>query len=149
VECDERALPDARGFAPSVKLPGIPTWIAPVATQQGSVPAAELVRDTTRSRSRSTWRLSRDAQDSSCWVLYQDGLSPYQGGKLVQGRRARHPKADSRNAREEPRSIIRVRLSRYFPTPCGSGGTADALASGASWGNPVEVQILSSAPEDP
>src|SRR5689334_14954509 len=32
------------------------------------------------------------------------------------------------------------------PTTCGSGGTADALASGASWGNPVEVQILSSAP---
>ncbi len=29
---------------------------------------------------------------------------------------------------------------------CGSGGTADALASGASGGNPVEVQILSTAP---
>ena len=31
-------------------------------------------------------------------------------------------------------------------TKCGSGGTADALASGASGGNPVEVQILSTAP---
>ena len=31
-------------------------------------------------------------------------------------------------------------------TVCGSGGTADALASGASGGNPVEVQILSTAP---
>ena len=29
---------------------------------------------------------------------------------------------------------------------CGSGGTADALASGASGGDPVEVQILSTAP---
>lgn len=28
----------------------------------------------------------------------------------------------------------------------GRGGTADALASGASRGNPVEVQILSTAP---
>ena len=28
----------------------------------------------------------------------------------------------------------------------GRGGTADALASGASGGNPVEVQILSTAP---
>ncbi len=27
-----------------------------------------------------------------------------------------------------------------------SGGTADALASGASGGNPVEVQVLSTAP---
>ena len=33
-----------------------------------------------------------------------------------------------------------------FLTTCGSGGTADALASGASWSNPVEVRILSSAP---
>ena len=31
-------------------------------------------------------------------------------------------------------------------TVCGSGGTADALASGASGGDPVEVQILSTAP---
>ena len=37
-------------------------------------------------------------------------------------------------------------LRRDFGTTCGSGGTADALASGASWGNPVGVQILSSAP---
>ena len=29
---------------------------------------------------------------------------------------------------------------------CGSGGMADALASGASGGNPVEVQVLSAAP---
>ena len=29
---------------------------------------------------------------------------------------------------------------------CGRGGTADALASGASGGDPVEVQILSTAP---
>ena len=29
---------------------------------------------------------------------------------------------------------------------CGSGGTADALASGASWSNPVGVQIPASAP---
>ena len=31
----------------------------------------------------------------------------------------------------------------------GGGGTADALASGASEGNLVEVQILSAAPERP
>ncbi len=31
-------------------------------------------------------------------------------------------------------------------TVCGSGGKADALASGASGGDPVEVQILSTAP---
>lgn len=31
---------------------------------------------------------------------------------------------------------------------CGSGGMADALASGASGGNPVEVQLLSTAPFD-
>src|SRR5262249_21225823 len=31
---------------------------------------------------------------------------------------------------------------------CGSGGTADALASGASWSNPVGVQIPASAPFD-
>src|SRR3954452_17227777 len=29
---------------------------------------------------------------------------------------------------------------------CGSGGTADALASGASWSNPVGVRIPPSAP---
>ena len=29
---------------------------------------------------------------------------------------------------------------------CGHGGTADALASGASGGNPVEVQVLLAAP---
>ncbi len=29
---------------------------------------------------------------------------------------------------------------------CGSGGMADALASGASGGDPVEVQVLSTAP---
>ena len=33
-----------------------------------------------------------------------------------------------------------------FLTTCGSGGTADALASGASWSNPVGVQIPPSAP---
>ena len=31
---------------------------------------------------------------------------------------------------------------------CGSGGMADALASGASRGNSVEVQVLSAAPID-
>ena len=31
---------------------------------------------------------------------------------------------------------------------CGSGGTADALASGASGGNTVEVHILSTAPSN-
>jgi hypothetical protein len=31
-------------------------------------------------------------------------------------------------------------------TTCGSGGTADALASGASWSNPVGVRIPPSAP---
>jgi hypothetical protein len=31
---------------------------------------------------------------------------------------------------------------------CGSGGTADALASGASWSNPVGVRIPPSAPFD-
>ena len=41
---------------------------------------------------------------------------------------------------------------RFDPGPrhhiqlCGSGGMADALASGASGGNPVEVQVLSAAP---
>ena len=36
--------------------------------------------------------------------------------------------------------------SNELNTVCGSGGTADALASGASGGDPVEVQILSTAP---
>src|SRR2546425_1160185 len=35
-----------------------------------------------------------------------------------------------------------------FSPLCGSGGTADALASGASWSNPVGVQIPPSAPLD-
>src|SRR4029450_8117498 len=35
---------------------------------------------------------------------------------------------------------------RAFSHHCGSGGTADALASGASWSNPVGVQIPASAP---
>jgi hypothetical protein len=34
----------------------------------------------------------------------------------------------------------------YFSTRCGGGGTADALGSGPSGGNPVEVQILFAAP---
>ena len=37
-------------------------------------------------------------------------------------------------------------ISFYCYLLCGHGGTADALASGASGGNPVEVQILLTAP---
>jgi hypothetical protein len=42
--------------------------------------------------------------------------------------------------------ILMFRSSAKIPT-CGSGGTADALASGASWSNPVGVQIPPSAPD--
>src|SRR6186997_1991075 len=41
--------------------------------------------------------------------------------------------------------ILKVRPQQNFSTS-GSGGTADALASGASWSNPVGVQIPASAP---
>src|SRR4029077_7796844 len=37
--------------------------------------------------------------------------------------------------------------AKEFAPRRGSGGTADALASGASWSNPVGVQIPPSAPE--
>src|SRR5947199_4193361 len=43
-------------------------------------------------------------------------------------------------------AIINVRSRAGILTTCGSGGTADALASGASWSNPVGVQIPPSAP---
>ena len=42
--------------------------------------------------------------------------------------------------------ILRVRPARIYLTTCGSGGTADALASGASPSNRVGVQIPASAP---
>jgi hypothetical protein len=49
-----------------------------------------------------------------------------------------------------PRVDGRVRASLYRqPEPVPHAEVAklvDALASGASWGNPVEVQVLSSAP---
>src|SRR5207245_109096 len=41
----------------------------------------------------------------------------------------------------EQRSLLIFRTAA-----CGSGGTADALASGASWSNPVGVRIPPSAP---
>ena len=41
-------------------------------------------------------------------------------------------------------SVVKFMASQ-IPT-CGSGGTADALASGASWSNPVGVRIPPSAP---
>ena len=47
------------------------------------------------------------------------------------------------------RASATLRVSRPRARPhllCGSGGMADALASGASPGNRVEVQVLSSAP---
>src|SRR4051812_36557175 len=44
-------------------------------------------------------------------------------------------------------AILIVPVRQQFPTTCGSGGTADALASGASWSNPVGVQIPASAPD--
>ena len=50
---------------------------------------------------------------------------------------------------QRPSAILkrsRRAVARRVFTTRGSGGTADALASGASWSNPVEVQILSSAP---
>src|SRR5258708_2445106 len=43
--------------------------------------------------------------------------------------------------------ILKVRADGVFHTTCGSGGTADALASGASWSNPVGVRIPPSAPD--
>src|SRR5437660_12288693 len=42
--------------------------------------------------------------------------------------------------------ILKVPASDEIVSTCGSGGTADALASGASWSNPVGVQIPPSAP---
>src|SRR5213592_4896052 len=42
-------------------------------------------------------------------------------------------------------AILKI-LRRVLALICGSGGTADALASGASWSNPVGVQIPPSAP---
>src|SRR5438552_12501476 len=46
-------------------------------------------------------------------------------------------------------AILIVPVSGRILTTCGSGGTADALASGASWSNPVGVQIPASAYQTP
>jgi hypothetical protein len=43
-------------------------------------------------------------------------------------------------------SSDKQRTIYIYITTCGRGGTADALASGASGGNPVVVQIHSTAP---
>ena len=50
-----------------------------------------------------------------------------------------------------PRKVTFVPVRFRSPAPVllklrGSGGMADALASGASGGDPVEVQVLSAAP---
>ena len=59
----------------------------------------------------------------------------------------------SASARRAPLYPVFVGVQRLpytrlelWPSECGSGGTADALASGASWSNPVGVRIPPSAP---
>src|SRR5437870_12933904 len=46
----------------------------------------------------------------------------------------------------QPSLTLQLHVSFGWHSHCGSGGTADALASGASWSNPVGVQIPASAP---
>jgi hypothetical protein len=101
------------------------------------------------------------ARDLRCTVLGTDAApcsftdaasclrtdASYRGARFnscptAMSRARRSAEVDQSTAKCSAILKVRSRAIHY----CGSGGTADALASGASWSNPVGVQIPPSAP---
>jgi hypothetical protein len=137
------ALPPHRRLFATRRISGI-RWPTRLRSRRpdvrGAAPhssAGGRARATSANRAGRIWSSGSRTRD---WPAAA-GDHETSGGWEAEGR------ARSASEQDVPSAILRVRLTAVLTT-CGSGGTADALASGASPSNRVGVQIPASAPID-
>ena len=93
------------------------------------------------SRRKNHWRLTRWARSMSPACS-----SVRSRVEVASAAGLRYTERSCVRRSHQPSLTLQLHVSFGWQAHCGSGGTADALASGASWSNPVGVQIPASAP---